>query len=46
MQVVNPTAATTIYTGISNAMLTITRAEGFRNLWRGVSSVVMGAGAA
>ncbi|MBE7180758.1 MAG: hypothetical protein INR71_06045 [Terriglobus roseus] len=45
MQVVNPSSATTIYSGISNAMVTIVRAEGLRNLWRGVSSVVLGAGA-
>lgn len=43
MQVANPSPAA-VYTGISNAMITITRLEGFRTLWRGVSSVVMGAG--
>ncbi|KAF2087227.1 mitochondrial carrier [Saccharata proteae CBS 121410] len=45
MQVANPSPAA-MYTGISNAMITITRLEGFRTLWRGVSSVVMGAGPA
>ncbi|KAH7039096.1 mitochondrial carrier domain-containing protein [Macrophomina phaseolina] len=45
MQVANPSPAA-VYTGISNAMITITRLEGFRTLWRGVSSVVMGAGPA
>jgi hypothetical protein len=35
-----------VYSGISNAMVTITKAEGFRSLWRGVSSVVVGAGPA
>lgn len=45
MQVANPSPAA-VYTGISNAMITITRLEGFRALWRGVSSVVMGAGPA
>jgi hypothetical protein len=43
MQVVNP-SPTAVYTGISNAMITISRAEGFRTLWRGLSSVVLGAG--
>ncbi|KAF2267685.1 asparaginyl-tRNA synthetase [Lojkania enalia] len=45
MQVVNPTP-TAVYSGISNAMITISRAEGFRTLWRGLSSVVLGAGPA
>jgi len=43
MQVVNPTPAA-IYTGIGNAISTISRAEGYMSLWRGVSSVVLGAG--
>ena len=45
MQVVNP-SPTAVYSGISNAMVTITRVEGFRALWRGLSSVVVGAGPA
>lgn len=45
MQIVNP-SPTAVYTGISNAMITISRVEGFRTLWRGVSSVVLGAGPA
>ncbi|KAF2176326.1 asparaginyl-tRNA synthetase [Zopfia rhizophila CBS 207.26] len=45
MQVVNP-SPTAVYTGISNAMVTISRVEGFRTLWRGLSSVVLGAGPA
>jgi transmembrane carrier protein len=45
MQVVNP-SPTAVYSGISNAMVTITRVEGFRTLWRGLSSVVVGAGPA
>ncbi|KAF2730264.1 asparaginyl-tRNA synthetase [Polyplosphaeria fusca] len=45
MQVVNP-SPTAIYSGISNAMVTISRVEGFRTLWRGLSSVVLGAGPA
>lgn len=44
MQVVNPSPAA-IYTGIGNAIATISRAEGGLALWRGVSSVVVGAGA-
>jgi solute carrier family 25 iron transporter 28/37 len=43
MQVVNP-SPTAMYTGISNAMVTISRVEGFRTLWKGLSSVVLGAG--
>ena len=43
MQVVNPTPAA-IYTGNGNAITTISRAEGYMSLWRGVSSVVLGAG--
>jgi Mitochondrial carrier protein len=45
MQVVNP-SPTAAYSGISNAMFTITKVEGFRSLWRGLSSVVVGAGPA
>ncbi|KAI7474353.1 hypothetical protein KC351_g10654 [Hortaea werneckii] len=43
LQVVNPTPAA-IYTGLGNAISTISRAEGYLSLWRGVSSVVLGAG--
>ncbi|KAF2001122.1 asparaginyl-tRNA synthetase [Amniculicola lignicola CBS 123094] len=45
MQVVNPSPAA-VYSGISNAMITISRVEGFRTLWKGLSSVVLGAGPA
>lgn len=45
MQVVNPTPAA-IYTGIGNAISTISRVEGYMSLWRGLSSVVVGAGPA
>ncbi|KAF2768585.1 mitochondrial carrier [Teratosphaeria nubilosa] len=45
MQVVNPTPAA-IYTGIGNAIATISRVEGYMSLWRGLSSVVLGAGPA
>lgn len=43
MQVINPSPSA-VYTGISNAFTTITRVEGARSLWRGVSSVILGAG--
>ena len=43
MQVVNPTPAA-IYSGIGNAIATISRVEGYMSLWRGVSSVILGAG--
>ncbi|KAH8727118.1 mitochondrial carrier domain-containing protein [Phaeosphaeriaceae sp. PMI808] len=45
IQIINP-APGAMYSGISNAMVTISRVEGFRALWRGLSSVVMGAGPA
>lgn len=45
MQVVNPSPQA-VYTGISNALATISKREGFRSLWRGLSSVVLGAGPA
>jgi len=40
---VNPTPAA-IYTGIGNAITTISRVEGYLSLWRGLSSVIVGAG--
>jgi hypothetical protein len=43
MQVLNPSAGG-LYTGLSNAVSTISRIEGWRTLWRGVSSVIVGAG--
>ncbi|KAL1303142.1 hypothetical protein AAFC00_006574 [Neodothiora populina] len=45
MQVMNPTPAA-IYTGLGNAIATISRVEGYMSLWRGLSSVVLGAGPA
>ncbi|KAK3115276.1 Fe(2+) transporter [Teratosphaeriaceae sp. CCFEE 6253] len=45
MQVVNPTPAA-IYSGLGNAIATISRVEGYMSLWRGLSSVVVGAGPA
>ncbi|KAH0408482.1 hypothetical protein KCU90_g21881, partial [Aureobasidium melanogenum] len=45
MQVMSPTPAA-IYTGLGNAIATISRAEGYMSLWRGLSSVVVGAGPA
>jgi solute carrier family 25 (mitochondrial iron transporter), member 28/37 len=44
MQIINPSAGG-LYTGLSNAVSTIYRIEGLRTLWRGVSSVIVGAGA-
>jgi solute carrier family 25 iron transporter 28/37 len=43
MQIINPSAGG-LYTGLSNAVSTIYRIEGLRTLWRGVSSVIVGAG--
>lgn len=37
---------TTAYTSVLNAMNRITTAEGARTLWRGVNSVILGAGPA
>lgn len=45
MQVVNPSPQA-VYSSISNALATISKREGFRSLWRGLSSVVLGAGPA
>ncbi|KAK0256834.1 Fe(2+) transporter [Friedmanniomyces endolithicus] len=45
MQVVNPTPAA-MYSGLGNAIATISRVEGYMSLWRGLSSVVVGAGPA
>ncbi|KZF21872.1 mitochondrial RNA splicing protein [Xylona heveae TC161] len=45
MQVVNP-SPTAVYTGLTNAVAQISRLEGFRSLWKGISSVVVGAGPA
>lgn len=43
MQVLNPSAGG-LYSGMSNAVSTISRIEGWRTLWRGVTSVIAGAG--
>ncbi|KAK4943515.1 Fe(2+) transporter [Elasticomyces elasticus] len=43
MQIINPGAGG-LYTGLSNAVSTIYRLEGLRTLWRGISSVIIGAG--
>ena len=43
MQIINPSPSA-VYTGIVNAFSTIARVEGAHSLWRGVSSVVLGAG--
>ncbi|KAF3158114.1 Fe(2+) transporter [Orbilia oligospora] len=46
MQIVNPAGSATAYTGIANAVSQISATEGARTLWRGISSVVVGAGPA
>jgi solute carrier family 25 (mitochondrial iron transporter), member 28/37 len=43
MQIINPSPGG-LYTGLTNAVSTIYRIEGIRTLWRGVSSVIVGAG--
>lgn len=45
MQVFAPSPAA-VYTGIGNAFTRISSTEGMRVLWRGVSSVILGAGPA
>ncbi|KAL1921857.1 uncharacterized protein VTP21DRAFT_10499 [Calcarisporiella thermophila] len=45
MQILNPSPAA-VYTGISNAFSRITSTEGVTRLWRGVNSVILGAGPA
>lgn len=44
MQVINPGPAATYTNSIANALVTVSRVEGFRSLWKGLSSVVLGAG--
>jgi hypothetical protein len=43
MQILNPSTGG-LYTGLTNAVSTIYRIEGWRTLWKGVSSVIVGAG--
>jgi solute carrier family 25 iron transporter 28/37 len=43
MQVVNPSPAA-VYSGIVNAVTKISATEGARTMWRGVTSVALGAG--
>ncbi|KAJ5679710.1 hypothetical protein N7462_007954 [Penicillium macrosclerotiorum] len=45
MQILNPSTGG-LYTGLTNAVSTIYRIEGWRTLWKGVSSVIVGAGPA
>ncbi len=40
------TSPAAVYTGVGNAFTRISATEGMRALWRGVSSVIMGAGPA
>ncbi|KAJ2773741.1 Fe(2+) transporter [Coemansia nantahalensis] len=46
MQVLAPAGATAAYGGVTQALRTIWTTEGMRTLWRGVTSVVLGAGPA
>lgn len=43
LQVINPSPGG-IYTSLTNAVSTITKIEGAASLWRGISSVIVGAG--
>lgn len=43
MQVVRPTPAA-VYTGITHAVSRISSTEGALTMWRGITSVVLGAG--
>lgn len=43
MQILTPSSGG-LYTGLTNAVSTIYRVEGWRTLWKGVSSVIVGAG--
>ena len=43
MQIINPSPGA-IYSGLTNAFATITRIEGAQSLWRGMTSVIVGAG--
>ncbi|KAG0035959.1 Fe(2+) transporter, partial [Linnemannia elongata] len=45
MQILAPTPQT-MYSGVFNAASRISTTEGARTLWRGVNSVIMGAGPA
>lgn len=45
MQILHPSSGG-LYTGLTNAFSTIYRIEGWRTLWKGVSSVIVGAGPA
>jgi solute carrier family 25 (mitochondrial iron transporter), member 28/37 len=45
MQVVRPTPAA-VYTGITHAVSRISSTEGALTMWRGITSVVLGAGIA
>ena len=45
MQVLSASPAA-VYTGLGNAVTRISSTEGLRVLWRGVSSVILGAGPA
>jgi hypothetical protein len=44
MQILHPAAATTAHTGVLRSTYHIASTEGFFSLWRGMSSVIVGAG--
>lgn len=46
MQVFTAASGASTYTGVVNAFSRISSTEGLRTLWRGVASVIMGAGPA
>lgn len=46
MQILTPSSPQAAYSSLSQALSRILTTEGFRSLWRGVSSVVLGAGPA
>lgn len=45
MQIMQPTPAA-VYTGVTNAITKISTTEGWRTLWKGMTSVILGAGPA
>lgn len=45
MQIVQPTPVA-VYSGVTNAITKISTTEGWRTLWKGMTSVILGAGPA
>ncbi len=44
MQILNPAASSTVGTGVFQATYRMASTEGVLSLWRGMSSVIVGAG--